>query len=301
MHVSVLCRTELFTAERHGHACPVDHIFPDWNPQDRIGVLLTRPFDAIGASTIIQLGTALFYEANQSRRRDQYPPLFFFHLGGRYGDFSAMDIWPPRREVFLTSDPYALLGAVRDRSITRLLLPEAPPQQPQHHDGWGHLDWVTAAPSGWTDAASFLEQTASAYAYSPTGRVAEPDTTVSTADPECEAMVEDVLEPHRMWGEYATRSDAELLEIGAGPSSAGDLRQWLEILGQRLDEVPTAVREELLQARRASRDDTTRMQTFRRLTAQQSLELLGSLSSTALAGTALNPQATTTYTFHQPA
>ncbi len=282
MHVSVLCRPELFTAERGGQQCGLDDILPGWTPADRIGVVVDEPLGAVGASALIQAGVALFYEAQPERRRDQYPPLFVFHVGGPHGDFSPMDVWPARREIFLPAgDPYALLGELTDRAITRLLLPEGRPdlvdmdRVEAEADAAGNPGWVTRAPSGWTDAASFRERLASAYAYSPAGNVRHPDTTVRTEDGECESMVEDVLEPHRCYHDFAPRDDESLLAMGAGPSTVSDLRLWLQTFGSRLDEVADQERASRLQERRAARRGTATVQTYRALDGRQALDLLG--------------------------
>lgn len=282
MHVSVLCRTELFTAERGGEQCCPEGILPGWTSGDRLGVVVDEPMGAVGASVMIQLATALFYEVRPSRRRDQYPPLFVFHLGGPHGDFSPMDVWPARREILLPAgDPYALLGELRDRAITRLLIPEGTPDaadldQAEEQAGQaGNPGWVSAAASGWTDAASFREQLASAYAYSPTGGVRHPDTAVGTEDGECESMVEDVLDPHRCYNEFAPRDDETLLAMGAGPSTVSDLRLWLDSFGARLDEVDAQQRAARLEERRAARRNAATVQTYRTLDGQQALSLLG--------------------------
>lgn len=282
MHVSVLCRIELFTAERTGERCRPEDILPGWTPADRLGVVVDEPMGAVGASMMMQLATALFYEVRPGRRRDQYPPLFVFHLGGPHGDFSPMDVWPARREILLPAgNPYALLGELRDRSITRLLIPENSPdagdqeQAEEQAEGTGNPEWVSAAASGWTDAASFREQLASAYAYSPTGGVRHPDVMVSTEDGECESMVEDVLDPHRCYNDFASRDDETLLAMGAGPSTVSDLRLWLDSFGARLDEVAAQQRAARLEERRAARRGAAAVQTYRALDGQQALDLLG--------------------------
>ncbi|GAA1141476.1 hypothetical protein [Nesterenkonia lutea] len=289
MHVSVLCRSELFKAQIGGGPCDPRMILPDWDRHDRLGVVMSSPLGAVGASLMIQLAMGLSYDAEPRRREDQYPPVFLFHVGGRFGDFSPMDVWPPRREVFVPADPYVLLGALNDRGITRLLLPEtgladtglpesglqgvgeAPEGPAASPAPWRGRDWICRSPSGWTDGSSFCEQLASAYLYAPRGGTAVGETVLSSSDPECEAMVEDVLQPHRCHQKFARREDAALLEIGAGPSSVSDLRQWLEIFGTRLDEVDPATRAQMLACRRACREAGITAQTYRRLSADEAL------------------------------
>ncbi|GAA1826050.1 hypothetical protein [Nesterenkonia flava] len=236
---------------------------------------------AAGASLLMQLACALFYEVLPVRRRDQYPPLFVFHVGGRFGDHSPLDVWPPRREVFLPHDPYLLLGALRDRAITRLVLPAAagPTGSGQARPtGPGEIGWLTEAPSGWTDAASHLEQLRSAYLYSPTGAIHDADTQLSAASSDLESMVEDTLQPHRCHTEFSQRDDESLLAMGAGPSSVADLRQWLEIFGQRLDETPPRARRRALHHRTALRETSPQgdvvVQSYRKIEATDTFALM---------------------------
>lgn len=271
MHVSVLLYPELFTTSRHDRPCTVHGVLPDWTPFDRIGVVVREPFGALGASLMLQLATALFYDVEPERRRDQYPPLFVFHAGGRYGDHSPMDVWPARREVFVPEDPYEILGAMRDRAITRLLVPDGPCSAT---DADALPQWVWQAPSGWTDAASHQEQLVSAYAYSPTGRVPHPDTVISTDAQCCESMVEDVLEPRRCYEEFADRDDEALLRMGAGPSSVNDLRRWLDTFRQRLEEVGPERRRNVLEERRSTRAGNRIAQSYRSVSAGEALHLL---------------------------
>lgn len=283
MHVSVLCRPELFSAAQQDQPRAVEDMLPGWTRYDRLGVVVNEPMGLVGASVMIQLATALFYTAEPARRQDQYPPLFVFHAGDRYGDYSALDVWPPRREVFLRHGPYELLGALRDRSITRLLLPESTAVQigaesdtpaGNHHNP----PWVADAPSGWTDAASFREQLATAYLYSPRGTVQHADISLSTADPDCEAMVEDVLAPHQCYHHFARRDDESLLAMGAGPSTVTDLRLWLSRLRTRLDEVDGSIRTDLLRRRRQLSTTGAITQTYRSLTSEEALWALGRTS-----------------------
>jgi len=207
-----------------------------------------------------------------------------------------MDVWPARREVFLTAgDPYALLAAITDRAITRLLLPEGGPD-PADTAGTGaeagNPGWVARVASGWTDAASFRERLASAYAYSPAGCVRDPDTTVSTEDEQCESMVEDVLDPHRCYDDFARCDDESLLARGIGPSTVSDLWLWLEAFESRLDEVGAQHRSARLEERRTARWGAVTVQTYRSLDDLQAIDLLGRVGLAAGQQSAIDPAKT---------
>jgi hypothetical protein len=106
---------------------PAD-ILVQWGANDRLGVLVDRPLGGLGASLAIQLATAAFYEVDGRHSRALYPDHYLFHVGGRWGDFSAFDFWPERREIFLPADSGMVLDAINDRAITHLLAPDGPVQ-----------------------------------------------------------------------------------------------------------------------------------------------------------------------------
>jgi hypothetical protein len=81
---------------------------------------------AFGASLLLQLAIAKFYEVRPERRAGTpvYPEIYLFHVGGPHGDFSYFDFWPPRKEVQVAAaEPVALLEAVNAHAITRLAMP----------------------------------------------------------------------------------------------------------------------------------------------------------------------------------
>ena len=98
------------------HATRED-VFPAWNEWDRLGVVVDKPFGALGANALIQLAATAFYDVKPARREGfptpeaprsdlaVYPEIYVFHVGGRHGLYSAYDFWPARKEVFLPAEP----------------------------------------------------------------------------------------------------------------------------------------------------------------------------------------------------
>lgn len=265
MHAASLLKVSAFESRLHDRTVGVEELFPAWNRTDRLGIIVHEPFCGLGASLMIQAAIALFYKYDPSRALDnaQYPPVFMFHIGGRYGDHSSMDFWPARREVFLDADPSHILGSITDRAITRLIVPDVSP---------GSLDYVNRQPSGWTDLHARREQIMSCYAYPATGTAADVELTGN--DARMEAMVEDVLQPDLLADEFGQRNDQELLELPLGPSTTDDIRGWYRHMLGRTNEVPTAIQNRVLNRRRTAFPNHRVTQKYRMLTVDQALQRL---------------------------
>ena len=82
MHCSYALSSEDFSVERNGASEPLDALWPSgWQPDDRLGVLLANPMDAVGCSNLICGTITLFYDllrekhgtGNFFRYSDVYP------------------------------------------------------------------------------------------------------------------------------------------------------------------------------------------------------------------------------------
>src|SRR5688572_24272345 len=111
MHTSAL-KTESFAVEVYGAPANLEQVFPAWSRHDRIGIIMFSPLGAVGVSMLHQLAIAAFYEESRgngllaSLQQNMpeliwYPDYYLFHVGGRYGDFGAMDFLPTHKEVFV--------------------------------------------------------------------------------------------------------------------------------------------------------------------------------------------------------
>lgn len=150
-----------FTAE--GRKVEFTDLLPGFTEQDRLGVIVRSPCGALGASVLILATVTAFYDIHRQRAEDffVYPDYFLFHVGGPLGDHKMLDIFPSHKEIVVEDSAEELLRAINDRAVTRLLLEDAQPGEPE-------LERPTLASTGLRTAI----------AYSPTGRVADADLSV---------------------------------------------------------------------------------------------------------------------------
>ncbi len=134
MHVITALRTDFYEVEVSGKPATAGDVFHDWNEHDRFGIVLYEPLAAIGAIHLIQLACMGFYDAKPTPRSDCkiYPEIFTIHVGEWWGGFGNFDFRPARREVRVPNDHREILGALNDRGITRLAIPERPERDLEH-------------------------------------------------------------------------------------------------------------------------------------------------------------------------
>ena len=239
-------------------------VLPGWGPHDRLGVVMTEPFGAIGASHMVQLAITAFYDVRPERRAGMpkgpddknpkavYPEIYLFHVGGDYGDHSAFDFWPGRKEVAVPADPRLVLDAINDRAITRLLVPDAPSVEVEHE---------------FKEPAAARDRILTALAYSADGRVAEPDIEIAGLHSRTEANVRLVLDPDRRYAGLGARSDA------SHPDPDLRARSWPARTEARRCEAAEGL--ELANARRtAIRVDGLAIETYRRISLDDALVML---------------------------
>jgi hypothetical protein len=179
-----------------------EDVFPAWNEWDRLGIVVDRPFGALGANALIQLATTAFYDVKPVRREGfptpeaprsdlaVYPEIYVFHVGGRHGLYSAYDFWPARKEVILPAAPRVVLDAINDRAITRLLVPDAAPRFIEHE---------------YKEPAIARDRITSAFTYSADGRVQQGQIEISTRKPTLQANARQALLGSQQSGNLAAR------------------------------------------------------------------------------------------------
>jgi hypothetical protein len=116
-----------------GQPASLGDILPGFDDRDRLGVVVREPGGGLGASTLILAAITTFYDIQRERGEDFfiYPDYFLFHVGQSHGDHGMLDIWPRHKEVIVPDDPEDLLRAINDRGITRLLVPDGVPGEPE--------------------------------------------------------------------------------------------------------------------------------------------------------------------------
>ena len=128
MHTADLLKTREFDFSRGGDPVGFADLFPGFTTRDRLGVVALEPGDSLKAAPVILASVGAFYEELHATETDfyLYPDFFVFHVGGLKGRHSPLDVWPESKEVIVPPDPQALLAAINDRGITRLVLPRGP-------------------------------------------------------------------------------------------------------------------------------------------------------------------------------
>ena len=170
----------MFGIEVAGRRARLEELFEGFEDHDRLGLVMTRPCGALGASALITATVTAFYDIQRERGPDFfiYPDYFLFHVGRSLGDHSWLDVWPRRKEVVVGEDPQQILEALDDRGITRLVVEDGVPGEP------------ALEPEA---LASARARVVSCLAYSASGRVERADVRVAS-NPVAEGYVKTVLE-----------------------------------------------------------------------------------------------------------
>jgi hypothetical protein len=192
-----------------------------WSSHDRLGVVMTEPFGALGAMLLIQLAIANYFEVeNKGRRqRPNYAEAYLFHVGGRWGDFSSFDFWPARREIFLAADSCVVLASLNSHGITHLLVPDGEPNDIVHH---------------YKEPEAAIDRVKCCFAYSADGRVADGDVELSSGNAAALENLQTTLEPERLLNVIREPGDAVKM---------ADRQRWQENVRSRLHEVPKSARQ----------------------------------------------------------
>lgn len=253
MHTAFSLADSMFDIQIDGKAADRAALL-DWREQDRLGVVVSTPLGALGASLLIQLVTAAYYDARPDRRAaPHYAEIYIFHLGGRFGDFSALDITPPRKEVFVDNDPVALVEAMNDRAISHIALPDVA---------------AAALSYPWTEAETMRDRVRHCYAYSESGTSIGGDVVISTSDAGPLSDVELILEPERL---LANMVGYAKLATGAGRSFSFRVARQIE---DRLPEVEHQDRIRARAFRTTLTESGVTLETYRRIDIDTALQMM---------------------------
>jgi hypothetical protein len=255
MHSSRELRSSSFEVSVDGRPARLEDLFEGFGEQDRLGVVMSRPCGAVGASALISATITAFYDVQRARATDFfiYPDYYLFHVGRPLGDHARLDVWPRRKEVVVAEEPQAILEAIDDRAITRLVVEDGEPREPV-------LDPEVVA--------SARARIATCLAYSPSGRVTGADIRIRS-NPITEGYVEAILDPETRIAKL--RAEA----AGNGAADVGALRARVAAIEARLGEVEPEVRQPILRSRSDLLEGGVPVETYRRLGLDQALALLG--------------------------
>ena len=245
MHSSRELSSSSFEIEVGGVAAPLGELFEGFGEQDRLGVVLTRPCGAVGASALITATITAFYDIQRARGPEffVYPDYYLFHVGGPLGDHGRLDVWPRHKEVVVPSGADRVLEVVNDRAITRLVVEDGAAGEPPSDPG---------------ALASARARIETCLAYSPSGRVEDGDVRIA-GNPVTEGYVEAILDP-----------EARIARLRAeGHEERADA------IAARAGEVDRDSRQRILAGRRELAEDGIPVETYRRIGLDEALGRLG--------------------------
>jgi hypothetical protein len=250
MHSSSELRGDVFAITLDDRPASIEQVLPGFGERDRLGVVVRHPCGAVGASTLLLAAITAFYDLQRARGGEFfiYPDYFLFHVGGPLGDHSMLDVYPSHKEVVVPEQPEALLEAINDRAITWLLVEDREPAP-------ARLRRETLA--------SARSRIRGAFAYSPQGRVVDGDLRIAGNDV-TESYVRAVLDPDELIASLGDRDD---------PYAAA--------IARRAAEVPPQLRARLRAERDRLHERGHPVETYRRLTVDQALGLLGPAAEAA--------------------
>lgn len=255
MHVADLLASKMFDVEIAARPASASDVFPDWNVHDRFGVLVYEPLGGIGATHLIQVACALFYDCKPARRsaRKIYPEIYAIHVGQWWGTHAAYDFWPSRREHLVTGDHRDVLDAINDRGITRLAIPERPVRDVVHRNKE-------------VDAA--LDRLATTLVYSPTGRTSNADLTIGGNDKRTEINPQRALRPVHLTEAMTARAAKSNTPI---KEAEAEYRDWLRAHD---GDVSAEDRAEADRRRESLREKGTVRESYRFIAASEALKCL---------------------------
>jgi hypothetical protein len=263
MHSSRELRSSSFEVRVDGRPARLPDLFDGFGEQDRLGVVMSRPCGAVGASALIAATITAFYDFHRARGDDffVYPDYYLFHVGRPLGDHARLDVWPRRKEVVVGEDPQEILEAIDDRGITRLVVEDGEPEE------GGVDDEVVASARG---------RIGTCLAYSPAGRVEDADVEIA-GNPVTEGYVEAILDPESRLERLRAEADAAT----ARAAQADALRARVASIESRIGEVERDARMRILRERGTLLRDGVPVETYRRISLDEALGLLRSRTPVA--------------------
>jgi hypothetical protein len=131
MHTTGL-RSEDFEIAVGGRPATLSDVFPGFDGDDRLGIVIHQHLGAAGAGTLILAAVTGFYDHLRAAGDTffAYADYFAFNVGADHGTLRKLDVYPAHKEVVVANDAEPILEAINDRGVTRLFVPEPPDAGP---------------------------------------------------------------------------------------------------------------------------------------------------------------------------
>jgi len=130
MHSSSLRVTD-FKITQHGEAISHADLFSSFEDTDRLGIVVPRRFEGIGAMTLIMAYVTAFYDRYRERGPEfyAYPDFFTFQREAPCADYGMFDIWPNHKNVHVPQGAQQTAEAITGRGVNVLLVPDNDPRE----------------------------------------------------------------------------------------------------------------------------------------------------------------------------
>jgi len=113
MHTTGL-RTHDFEITVDGRTAALDDVFPGFDEQDRLGIVIHDHLGAAGAGSLILAAVTAFYDQLRAGGEPffAYADFFAFHVGADHGTLRKLDVYPAHKEVTVDNDAERILDEV---------------------------------------------------------------------------------------------------------------------------------------------------------------------------------------------
>jgi len=130
MHTTEELDSTSFEYRVDGNEISRETVLPSVSSDDRIGVVMGRGDEGIGAGNLILSYVTAFYDhLRETREGDffEYPDYYTFQTTSDPAEYRMLDIYPDHKSVSVEPDAEQLVRAINDRAITTLAVPDISP------------------------------------------------------------------------------------------------------------------------------------------------------------------------------
>src|SRR5262245_889979 len=120
MHSSSELTSETFAVTRNGERLPsFAGLCDNFNAQDRLGIVVRQPMEAVWAGGLIMSAVTAFYDIQRQTGKDYfiYPDYFMFGIDCVPGDYGMLDIWPAHKRITVKPTAEECVRSINDRGV----------------------------------------------------------------------------------------------------------------------------------------------------------------------------------------